>query len=149
MSTTEDGADTPGGPTRGDAAKETARIALATGATYAEAGRRAGVSERTIARWMSNPAFARSVSEKRSEHMNVGSGRLAAVVPDAVAVLITVMTTGTTAEQLKAAQIVLAWALRLRRDSDFEQRLLETEVLLGVRDRDLAPQVSDQKEEGV
>ena len=124
---------------------EIARAALAAGATYYEAGRRAGVSERTIARWMSTPEFARSVSDRRSEHMSVGSGRLAAVVPDAVAVLINVMHEGSPAEQLKAAPLVLAWALRLRKDGEFEQRLQETEVRLGIRDRN--PEAKQSEEE--
>lgn len=135
---------------RHEAAKEAARAALATGSTYHEAGQRAEVSERTVARWMATPEFARSVSEQRAEQLGVAAGQLSHVARDAAAVLIEVMTDGSRADKLKAAPLVLAWATRLHRDRAWEARMIKIEQKLGITsapDSDAEPEGDRNDEE--
>jgi hypothetical protein len=117
--------------TRREAQRRVARAALAAGATYARAAETAGVSERSVARWMGTPEFARAVSEARAEQVNIVTGLLAGMTADAVEVLGSAMAGHVMAERLRAAQMVLGWATRLRRDSELEMRLIEVEVHLG------------------
>ena len=122
-----------GPTTRRQVSRTQACAALVRGATYAEAGRAGSVSERTVARWMREPDFARSVSDGRAELLCVLSGTLAAAAPDAVRVLLELMTSEVAVERHRAAQQVLTWSSRTRRDGELEQRLLEIETELGLR----------------
>ena len=122
-----------GATTRRDVARAHAVDALVRGETYSEAARRASVSTRTVARWMCEPAFALAVSDGRRELLNVVGGRLATVAPDAVAVLIELLASESPSERLRAAQQVLTWCRRTRKEGDHEQRLLEVESHLGLR----------------
>jgi hypothetical protein len=122
-----------GATSRRDLSRTRAVEALVRGATYAEAGLEASVSARTIARWMCEPEFARSVSDGRTEMLNVVGGRLANVAPDAVTVLTEIMMSESPSDRLRAAQQILTWSSRTRRDGDVEQRLLEVEARLGLR----------------
>lgn len=130
MSTTEGGARDE--PSRRDAAQAIARAHLANGATYAEAGREAGMSERTVARWMTDAAFARAVSHARAEQMSVATGQITSLAPDAVAALRASLASEVPGERLRAAQLVLSWSARLRRDGELEARLVEVESRLAL-----------------
>ena len=134
--TVEDAAAAPTARQLGQ--RQVARARLATGGTYAEAAETAGVSERTVSRWMAEADFARSVSEARAEQLQIVTGQLTTLATEAVAVLSDTMRTGTTGQQLKAAQMVLSWATRLRHDTELEARLLEVEARLG-----LAPSLTE------
>lgn len=108
------------------------RARLAIGDSYVDAGRAAGTSERSVSRWMSDPAFARSVSAARAEHVQVVTGSLtalAALTPD---VLADALVEGTIPQQLSAVDLILRWSTTLRRDTDLEARLLEVEGQLGL-----------------
>jgi len=83
---------------------------------------------------MSEPSFARSVLEARTEQVNVTSGRLHLLATEAVAVLADSLGSEVSAERLKAVGLVLTWASRYRRDHDFETRLREIEAQVGLHD---------------
>jgi len=61
--------------------------ALATGATYADAGKTAKVSPRTVRRRMEDPEFRADVNAARRERIQSIRGRLAVAGVDGVAVL--------------------------------------------------------------
>ena len=124
-----------GGQSSGQAVRrEIVLAALAAGSTYAGAGLAGGVSERSVSRWMSEPSFARSVLEARTEQVNVTSGRLHLLATEAVAVLADSLGSEVSAERLKAVGLVLTWASRYRRDHDFEARLRGIEAQVGLHD---------------
>jgi hypothetical protein len=83
---------------------------------------------------MSEPSFARSVLEARTEQVNVTSGRLHSLATEAVAVLADSLGSEVSAERLKAVGLVLTWASRYRREHDFEARLREIEAQVGLHD---------------
>jgi hypothetical protein len=116
--------------------KELVRARLAAGGNYGEAAEAGDVGRRTVARWMSDPVFARSVSEARAEQVQAATGKLTGLADEAVGVLVQTMAEGTVTERLRAAQMVLEWGTRLRRDTDLEARLLEVESRLGLQEDD-------------
>jgi hypothetical protein len=58
--------------------------ALAAGNTYQEAGRQAGVTERTVGRRMATPEFSSRVAAAREERVAVMCGALTDLAPRAV-----------------------------------------------------------------
>jgi transposase-like protein len=114
--------------------QETVRRVLAAGGNYSDAATEAGVSRRTVARWMSDPTFAKSVSDARAEQVQALTGQLTSLADGAVLVLSEVLVEGTNPERLRAAQMILDWGTRLRRDTELEARLLEVEGRLGLAD---------------
>ena len=58
--------------------------ALASGRTYTEAGELAGVSDRTVARRIAEPAFARLVRDRRDEQVQTVAGQLSTMANTAV-----------------------------------------------------------------
>jgi hypothetical protein len=118
------------GMSRDDAEREVLVSALARGTRYAAAGEAAGVSERTVRRRMSEPAFAAEVAQRRTQYVNTVTGTLLAGADRAVAVLLNALDSGDSAEQLRAAQLTLGLVRRYHADSDIEARLtaLEAEV---------------------
>jgi hypothetical protein len=60
---------------------------LSRGLSYSEAGKKAGVSERTVSRRMGDPNFRGQVAEGLRGAVADGSRRLVAAVPDAIDVL--------------------------------------------------------------
>jgi hypothetical protein len=114
--------------------QETVRRVLAAGGNNSDAATEAGVSRRTVARWMSDPTFAKSVSDARAEQVQALTGQLTSLADGAVLVLSEVLVEGTNPERLRAAQMILDWGTRLRRDTELEARLLEVEGRLGLAD---------------
>jgi len=82
-------------PAENDAVVMTAREAtneilieaLASGRSYTQAGELAGVTSRTVARRMADPAFARQVSERRAAWAMRTAGELVSMGSEAIAVL--------------------------------------------------------------
>jgi hypothetical protein len=109
--------------------------ALASGSSYADAANLAGVSTRTVARRMADPAFAGEVVERRRQHFGVIADSLLAGAPDAVAVIRDVMMNAERpADQLKAAVILLGEARRLHQLMDVDTRLRKILRLLETSD---------------
>jgi hypothetical protein len=114
--------------------QEIVRQVLAAGGNYGDAADEADISRRTVARWMSDPTFAKSVSDARAEQVQALTGQLTSLADGAVLVLSEVLVEGTNPERLRAAQMILDWGTRLRRDIELEARLLEVEGRLGLAD---------------
>jgi len=74
--------------TRRQAAKETVRNALAYGATVATAASKAGLSERTVYRWLDDPAFRQQVTQTRADLVQRTAGMLMGTGPGAVKTLV-------------------------------------------------------------
>jgi len=74
--------------TRRQAAKETVRNALAYGATVATAASKAGLSERTVYRWLDDPAFRQQVTQARADLVQRTAGMLMGTGPGAVKTLV-------------------------------------------------------------
>jgi hypothetical protein len=133
--------ESPGQDTKADrrlAQQALVRARLAVGDTYADAARAGGTSERSVSRWMSDSAFARSVSEARAEHVQVVTGSLTALAAQAPDVLADALVEGTIPQQLSAVELILRWSTTLRRDTDLEARLLEVEAHLGLNGAPMA-----------
>lgn len=69
---------------RRDAVDAILVAALAAGNSYQEAGRQAGVTERTVGRRMATPAFSARVAAAREERVAVMCGALTELAPRAV-----------------------------------------------------------------
>jgi hypothetical protein len=130
----EDPAPLPEAEARRRHQQEIVRRVLAAGGDYGDAADEADISRRTVARWMSDPTFAKSVSDARAEQVQAVTGQLTSLADGAVLVLSELLVEGTNPERLRAAQMVLDWGTRLRRDTEIEARVLELETRLGLAD---------------
>jgi hypothetical protein len=81
--------------------------ALATGATYGEAARRAGVSSKTVQRRMSTPAFRAELERVESQTIAAITERLQAAGELAIETFITLCRDDNPRIQLAAAQAIL------------------------------------------
>jgi len=102
--------------------------ALVVGGTNAEAGRVAGVSERTVRRRMADAAFALEVSRRRGERVAAITGQLVEGGADAIGVLRECLASGSDAVRLRAAQHVLSLGSQLRHAQELEARLAALEA---------------------
>lgn len=96
---------------------------LAQGMSFPAAGRSAGYTSRTVSRRMADPGFAMRVSRRRGERVAQVTGALTSMSEDALGVLRSTMAEGTTSEKLRAAQLTLTLMVRLRHDTEIEERL--------------------------
>jgi hypothetical protein len=121
------------GARRRDARWSIAAEVLAGGGSYSEAGAVAGVTGRTIARWMKQEHFAALVAERREEAVTMVLGGLSSLVPEALDTLRRVMRDPKTADAGRAASFVLTHFARVRQAEEVEVRLREVETRLGIR----------------
>lgn len=107
--------------------------ALLTARTLADAAHAAGVGHRTLARWMTQPAFRDALSQAEGAVLDGISRRLLGLADEATDVLQARMSDATTpATQLRATTAALDFALRLRELQSVEARLARLEdALLG------------------
>lgn len=111
---------------RGDGVAATA---LAAGATYAAAARQVGLSERTIKRRMSDPAFRALVNEIQVSTIEVAVYRLSHLSTEAIDTLGELIQVEWPAQvRLSAARTVLETALRWHELVQVERRLNELEA---------------------
>jgi hypothetical protein len=106
---------------------------LVAGLTHAEAGALADRSAKSVQRRLGDAAFAAEVTRRRAEQVERVAGRLTALSDRAVAVLGASLTDDRAVSRLRAADLILSWTLRLRRESDLERRLAEIELVLAER----------------
>jgi hypothetical protein len=98
-------------------------LALAAGATVREAARRAGVGERTAYRRLADADFRRTVNEARGRMFEATRGKLSGLADKAVETLQRLLESGKPAEALAAAKAILELGPRLRRETEFEERI--------------------------
>jgi hypothetical protein len=104
--------------------------ALASGMTYAEAGKTAGLTSRTVSRRLEDPEFSVRVSRRRGDRVAQVTGALTAMSTEALQVLRECMADGRPADRLRAAQLTLVLMSRFRHDTEIEDRLAALEQQL-------------------
>jgi hypothetical protein len=83
-------------------------VALASGLSYQDAGELVGCSKATVARRMATPEFRAAVCSVREEYVTMLRGGLLQAQPEAVRVLVDVMTTARSdADRTRAARALL------------------------------------------
>lgn len=111
---------------RGNAVLATA---LASGATYAVAARQAGVSERTVKRRMTDPAFLAQVNEVHADTLQAGARKLAHLSGEAIDTMTDLMRANRPPNvRLGAARAVLETALRWQELAEMQRRLDNLEL---------------------
>lgn len=103
-------------------------LALAQGSTTDQAGKAAGVSGRTVRRWMADPDFAARVAELRAELLARTVGALVDASLDAVRTLRECLKARSEATRVRAATALLNALVVVRESVDLEQRLAALEA---------------------
>ncbi len=113
--------------------QQKALAALLTEPTILAAADKVGVNERTLHRWLEEPAFDTAYRTARREAVRQAIARLQQVSSAAVSVLETVMNDGDEkgATRVAAAKTVLETAIRAVELEDLAARLSELEARLG------------------
>ena len=112
-------------------------LALACGATVAQAAHKAGVSERTVYRRLKDPAFAEKLQMTRAELVQRACGLLTAGSLEAVRALVELLRPDSPPNaRLGAARATLEMGQKLREATEFEARLRAVEQ----RSADQGPQ---------
>ncbi|URN12500.1 hypothetical protein LUW77_14975 [Streptomyces radiopugnans] len=116
-------------PARGPKNRTAAVLALARGDDSEQVGREAGVSGRTVRRWLADdPTFALDVRDARTELLSLAVGRLAAASTKAVDTLVDALDNERGQARVQAARVLLDACLALRESLDLEQRLAALEA---------------------
>src|SRR3954464_8575927 len=105
--------------------------ALAGGATYEDAAKQAGVSERTVRRRLDDPAFKRQVDEARAEILSQATARLTGAALDAVEALRGLLGSELDFARLGAARAILEVGAKYREQLDLAERVAALEERLG------------------
>ena len=92
--------------------REQAIAALLATSTIAEAASAAGVSERTLRRWLAAPAFQADYRAAREQAVRIAVGRLQGLLSAATEALERAMTCGTSAVEMRAAVAVIEHAFK-------------------------------------
>ncbi len=108
--------------------------ALASGLNYAAAGAAANVSDRTVARRMSKPSFARRVAARRDELVVSAVGQLTSLVDEAVEAIRSGLVDESARTRMAAGKLILELVLRFRQSFDLELQVAEIRAHLGMED---------------
>jgi transcriptional regulator with XRE-family HTH domain len=128
--------------------QELAAELLASGLSYGEVAEELGRTARTIGRWMADPKFRRSVSERRTQRLAEVTGRLAMSAPDVVGqVRYEVFEAESSADRVRAAGLFMRLLMQLRRDAELEDRLGAVERRLGLLDNAETPSTDEEGEQ--
>lgn len=95
-----------------------ATLADARGASRTETAEKAGVSERTIARWRADPDYRAEVSRLRAEMLDQAVGILAAHAADASTTLTGCLDVEKDADRIRAAKEILTSSVAVRQSAD-------------------------------
>ena len=101
---------------------------LAGGATVQVAAQRAHVSERTVYRRLSDPAFRQRVTETRAEMVSRAVGQLADAGAEAATTLRALLGAESESVRLGACRAILELGVKLRESEDLERRVAELEA---------------------
>lgn len=107
-------------------------VALLVATNRAEAANRAGVSERTLTRYLADPTFRTEYRTAARDAAETAVNRILGAQERAIDTLLDVMGDGTPAARQRAARAVLEVGLRLA-DEDIDRRLSEVERRLEER----------------
>ena len=119
--------------TRRAAQQDVALEALARGSSYGQAGNLAGVTAKTVQRWMQDRAFSRQLADRRGARLSEVTGLLLDATTDAVAVIHReCLEAEKASDRLRAASLLLTLSTRMRDKLDVETRLGEVEAFVGL-----------------
>ncbi|MET9128619.1 helix-turn-helix domain-containing protein [Streptomyces antibioticus] len=102
--------------------------ALAQGHTTTQAATAAGVTVRTVQRWINDPDFALNVRDARKDLLQHAVGRLAAGAVQAVDTLLEALEDDSTKVRVMAARTLLDTLLPLRESLELEERIAALET---------------------
>ncbi|HSH58245.1 MAG TPA: hypothetical protein VK988_01135 [Acidimicrobiales bacterium] len=122
------------GEARREGQDEILVAALATGRSYTQAGEKAGVSARTVARRMADPAFSHRVALARTQQVHLLTGLLLSHGEEAVALLASCLGDEQGKNGLAAAKLTLELILRFSHHADLEQAVAEIRQKLKMED---------------
>jgi hypothetical protein len=105
--------------------REAAALSLAAGQSVAAAARAVGKNERTLRRWLAEPAFLECVQEARRQLFELTLAKLAAGGAEAVDTLLVLMRDGPPAVRLAAARTILESTNRWREAVELGTELVE------------------------
>ena len=96
---------------------------LAVSRSVAQASRDSGVTEKTLRKWLDNPAFRSELDNLRKESYDISQKQLQALVPHFIAVLAReALENPDPAIRIRAARYGMSYALNFRDfDSDFDK----------------------------
>lgn len=119
------------------AQKALAVAALARGESHAQAGEAAGVSARTIGRWVDDPTFAGLVREAVARSFASALARLAGGATGAAGYLVDVAAGKMRGDpqRVNASRLVLTLAVDIREAVDYGARLAAVEAILDAREK--------------
>jgi hypothetical protein len=100
---------------------------LAVGRTQAQAAELAGVSPRTVVRWLKEPDFAALVDSIAADKVKNLSARLAGMAEKAASTIDSAMDDGNAAIRLRAATTALDKLITVKEAAEYEARLAELE----------------------
>lgn len=110
--------------------------AIVSGSSVAEAASAAGVSARTAARRLAEPATQTRLADLRAEALAAVADRLATAAADAVDLLALVVVDSTVIAgvRVRAASVLLAQSVALRDATLLERRIAQLEALAAARE---------------
>jgi hypothetical protein len=115
-------------------AKQSAAIAaLLDGQTQGGAATAAGVTKRTLQRWLNEPEFTAALRAGSDGAIRAASARLAALTEQAINAIAMAMSQPAqpgAAVKLRAADSLLSHAMRIREHADILERLAQLEKML-------------------
>ncbi len=111
-------------------------LALACGATVEAAAAKAGLSKRTVYRYLENDAFRKQLQIFRSDMVYRSAGMLTAASMEAVKTLLGLLSTSTSeAVRHAASRSIIELGLKLRQCSDVEERMSKIEERFQMQDQ--------------
>lgn len=110
--------------------RDAAILALARGATTDQAATEAGVSARTVRRWLQTPGTAGEVRALRAELLHQAVGALSDAAVDAVHTLRDALHADNETVRVRAAQTILTSLVSLRDATEVTDRLAAIEEAL-------------------
>ncbi|WP_439630645.1 hypothetical protein [Gemmata sp.] len=110
-------------------------LALACGATVEAAARQCNLTDRTIYRRLSEPAFKDRLQALRTDMVARAAGMLTAAAGEAVRTLLQLQKDAPATVRLGAARAVLELGMKLREVADLEARMAALEARLAEQDK--------------
>lgn len=106
---------------------EIAAFAIATGSTTLEAAKKAGVSPRTIDRWLATPSFRTRINEIRSEILERATGKLVSILTCAIETFRTLLSSESDHVRLGAARSIVETAVKYHEVLNLDERVKRLE----------------------
>ena len=117
----------PSGSPSADPRRDRVACALAAGKTVRAIAQETGIGQRTIYRWIHDPAFAAIVRRYRARLVDRTLGQLARAATRAVATLEKCLGSEADAVKVRAAVAILEQLVRIRESTELEARLAQLE----------------------